>query len=114
MTGDFFKTLFSGNANMNDVGGPITVIKLTGEAAKSGIYVLLSVAAYISIQLAIFNIIPFPALDGGYIFLFLYQLITRREFDEKKLNVINYIGFVLLMTLMVLVIIKDILHPIQF
>lgn len=114
MTGTFFKTLFTGKANMNDVGGPISVIRLTGEAAKSGLYVLMSVAGFISIQLGLFNIIPFPALDGGYIFLYLYQLITRKEFDDNTLGIINYIGFVLLMTLMVLVVFKDIMHPMKF
>lgn len=114
MTGTFFKTLFTGKASMDDVGGPISVIRLTGEAAKAGIYDLMFVAAYISIQLGLFNIIPFPALDGGYIFLFIYQAISRKEIDDNKLGFINYIGFILLMTLMVLVLIKDIVHPLKF
>ena len=113
MTGSFFKTIFAGKASMNDVGGPISVVRLTGDAAKAGIYPLLYIAAYISIQLGIFNIIPFPALDGGYIFLYLYQAITRKEIDDNKIGIINYIGFILLMILMVLVLIKDILHPLQ-
>jgi regulator of sigma E protease len=112
-TGTFFKTLFTGKASMDDVGGPISVVRITGDAAKAGIYPLLFVAAYISIQLGIFNIIPFPALDGGYIFLFIYQAITRKEIDDNKIGIINYIGFILLMILMVLVLVKDILHPLQ-
>lgn len=112
-TGSFFKTLFTGKASMDDVGGPISVVRLTGDAAKAGIYPLLFVAAYISIQLGIFNIIPFPALDGGYIFLYIYQAITRKEIDDNKIGIINYIGFILLMILMVLVLVKDILHPLQ-
>lgn len=114
LTGQFFQTLFHGKASYNDVGGPITLITVTGTAAKAGIMPLLFISAYISIQLAIFNIIPFPALDGGYIFLFLFQIITKKEIDDNKVGVLNYIGFVLLMTLMVLVTIKDIIHPIHF
>ena len=111
--GSFFKTVFTGKASINDVGGPISVVRLTGEAAKAGIYPLLFVAAFISIQLGIFNIIPFPALDGGYIFLYIYQAITRKEVDDNKIGMINYIGFIFLMILMVLVLLKDILHPLQ-
>jgi len=112
-TGAFFKTLFTGKASMNDVGGPISVARITGDAAKAGIYPLLFVAAYISIQLGIFNIIPFPALDGGYILIYLYQAITRKEVDDNKIGIINYIGFILLMILMVLILVKDILHPLK-
>lgn len=110
----FFKTLFKGKASMNDFGGPVTIIKVSGAAAKAGIFSLMSFAAYISIQLGIFNIIPFPALDGGYILLFLFEIISGKKIDENKVGAINYIGFALLMTLMVLVTIKDILYPIKF
>lgn len=99
---------------MNDVGGPVTIIKLSGAAAKAGILTLLAFSAYISIQLAIFNIIPFPALDGGYIFLFLFEIITGKRVDQNKVGVINYVGFAILMMLMVLVTVKDLIHPIQF
>lgn len=110
----FFKTLFIGKADMNNVGGPVTIIKLSGAAAKAGILTLLAFCAYISIQLAIFNVIPFPALDGGYIFLFLFETITGKKVDQNKLGMVNYVGFAILMMLMVLVTVKDILHPIQF
>ena len=110
----FFGTLFKGQASSSDFGGPVTIIKLSGAVAKAGIIPLMTFAAYLSVQLAIFNIIPFPALDGGWIFLFLFEIITRKKVDDKKVGFINYIGFALIMTLMVLVTIKDILYPIKF
>lgn len=110
----FFKGLFTGNVSKNDFGGPVTIIKFSGAAAKAGIVSLMAFSAYISIQLAIFNIIPFPALDGGYIFLFLFEIITGKKVDESKIGFVNYIGFALLMALMVVVTIKDILYPIKF
>ena len=110
----FFKTLFKGKASMNDVGGPLTIIKISGAAAKAGILSLLAFSAYISIQLAIFNIIPFPALDGGYILLFLFEIATGRKVDDNKVGIINYVGFAILMALMVLVTVKDIFYPIKF
>ncbi|UZQ51107.1 RIP metalloprotease RseP [Clostridium kluyveri] len=113
-TFSFFKTLFKGKASMNDVGGPLTIIKISGAAAKAGILSLLAFSAYISIQLAIFNIIPFPALDGGYILLFLFEIVTGRKVDDNKVGIINYVGFAILMALMVLVTVKDIFYPIKF
>lgn len=113
-TFSFFKTLFSGKASVNDVGGPLTIIKISGAAAKAGILSLTAFAAYITIQLGIFNIIPFPALDGGYILLFLFEIITGKKVDDNKVGIINYVGFAILMTLMVIVTIKDILYPIKF
>lgn len=110
----FFGQLFKGNVGANDVGGPITIIKVSGQAAKAGIGTLLFFTAYLSVQLAIFNIIPFPALDGGWIFLLLFQIITGKEVDKEKVATINYYGFLALMALMVLVLIKDIINPIQF
>ena len=110
----FFGTLFKGQASSSDFGGPVTIIKLSGQIAKAGIIPLMTFVAYLSVQLAIFNIIPFPALDGGWIFLFLFEIITRKKVDDKKVGFINYIGFALIMTLMVLITIKDILYPIKF
>lgn len=110
----FFKTIFKGKATANDFGGPITIIKVSAQAAKLGILSLMTFLAFLSVQLGIFNIIPFPALDGGWIFMLLIELITGKKLDDNKVGVINYIGFAILMTLMVLVVIKDIIHPVQF
>ncbi|GAA0122097.1 MAG: RIP metalloprotease RseP [Clostridium argentinense] len=110
----FFGQLFQGKISKDDVGGPITIIKVTGKVAKAGLTTLMFFIAYLSVQLAIFNIIPFPALDGGWIFLLLLQIITRKEFNKEKVATINYYGFMILMALMVIVLIKDIVSPIQF
>lgn len=107
------KTLFTGKASASDIGGPITIIKVSTKAAEQGFIPLMAIAAYLSVQLAIFNIIPFPALDGGWIFLLLFEIITRKKVDDNKIGFINYIGFAILMTLMVVVLIKDILYPIK-
>jgi regulator of sigma E protease len=107
------KTIFAGKASAGDIGGPITIIKVSTKAAEQGIIPLMAFAAYLSVQLAIFNVIPFPALDGGWIFLLLFEIITRRKIDDKKIGIINYIGFAILMALMFVVIIKDIFYPIK-
>ncbi len=68
--------------------------------------------AFLSVQLAVFNLLPFPALDGGRIFIELIQMIIRKEIPAKYIEAVNTVGFMLLMGLMVLVTIKDIIFPI--
>lgn len=108
------KTMITGKASLNDVGGPVTIIKATGAAAKAGIWTLMFFAAFLSVQLAVFNLLPFPALDGGWIVLLLIELITRRKINDKIISTLNYVGFSALILLMILVTVKDILMPISF
>lgn len=110
----FFGTLFKGKAKLAEVGGPVTIIKVSGKMAKAGLINLIFFTAFLSVQLGIFNIIPFPALDGGWIFMLLFEIITGKKLDDDKVGTINYIGFMILMGLMVLVTLKDILYPIKF
>ncbi len=107
------KTIVTGEANLKtDVGGPVTIIKMSGQAAKAGANTLLWFMAFLSVQLAVFNLLPFPALDGGRIFIELIQMIIRKEIPAKYIEAVNTVGFMLLMGLMVLVTIKDIIFPI--
>lgn len=109
------KMIFTGKADLKtDVGGPVTIIKLSGAAAKAGIWNLLYFTAFISINLAVFNLLPFPALDGGWTVLLLIELITKRKVPDKIVGALNFAGFALLMGLMLLVTVKDILFPINF
>jgi regulator of sigma E protease len=108
------KSIFTGKANLKtDVGGPVTIVKMTGTAAKSGIITLIWFTAYLSIQLAVFNLLPFPALDGGWIIMLLFELITRKKVPDKVVGALNFVGFSLLMLLMLLVTVKDILFPVS-
>lgn len=107
------KMLVTGEANVKtDVGGPVSIIRLTGVAAKNGLWTLMSFTALMSINLAVINLLPFPALDGGWALMILFELITGKKVPDKVSNTINAIGMILLMVLMLLVTIKDILFPI--
>ena len=64
-------------------------------------------------SLAVFNLLPFPALDGGWAIILFIELITRRKVPDKVVGAINYVGFMILMGLMVLVTLKDIIFPVQ-
>lgn len=105
--------IFTGKASKNDVGGPVTILRLTYAVSQSGIIDLMVFSAFISIQLGIFNLLPFPALDGFWIFVSLYEIITRKKANRDKVGIINTIGFVLLLLIMILVTIKDVLYPIK-
>lgn len=108
------KMMITGNVNFKtDVGGPVSIIKMSSEAAKNGIWNLMNFIAFISINLAVFNMLPFPALDGGWTVILLIELITRRKVPDKVVGAMNYAGMMLLFGLMILVTIKDILFPIQ-
>ncbi len=107
---DFFKKIFAGKASTKDVVGPVGIIHLVGEAAKTNIYNVLSLAALISINLGIVNLLPIPALDGGRLVFLIIEGIIGRPLDPEKEGLIHLTGFVLLMGLMLFMIYKDILR----
>ena len=108
------KMMISGDLNLKtDVGGPVSIIRMSNEVAKNGIWNLVYFIGYISISLAVFNMLPFPALDGGWTVLLLIELITRKKVPEKIVGAINYVGIMILFGIMILVTVKDILFPIQ-
>ncbi|EYE89343.1 hypothetical protein Q428_03435 [Fervidicella metallireducens AeB] len=98
-----------GKISSADVGGPIAIVKMSGEAARSSIWSLLAFAGFLSINLGVINLIPFPALDGGWVVIILIEALTGKKIDEDKIGVINLIGFSLLITLMIFVTYKDII-----
>lgn len=110
----FFGTLFHGKVSVNDVGGPISIIRISTMVAETGITNLMMLTAMLSVQLGILNIIPFPALDGGWIFILLIEIISGKKLDDKKVGAVNYIGFILLMSFMVFIVLKDIISPLKF
>jgi regulator of sigma E protease len=79
-----------------------------GEAAKFGFTNLLTFTALISLNLAVINLIPFPALDGGRLLFVAIEGITRRRINVKFVNILNVVGFALLMLLMISVTVSDV------
>ncbi|MCX7903656.1 MAG: RIP metalloprotease RseP [Caloramator sp.] len=102
--------LITRKVSADNVGGPVAIIKMSGEAAKIGIWSLLYFAAFLSINLGIMNLIPFPALDGGWVVITFIEGITGRKIDENKIGLINLIGFTLLMLLAIIITYRDILR----
>ena len=104
------KMLFSGEASISELGGPIMIAQLAGETARAGVAPLLMFMALISVNLAFLNILPIPGLDGGHIFITLVQSIIRRPLSLRVRMILQQIGMTLLLMLMVTVMFNDIVR----
>ncbi|MBT3230592.1 RIP metalloprotease RseP [Candidatus Uhrbacteria bacterium] len=103
------KNLVSGNGLGVEVSGPVGIAVMTGEAAQMGFVYILQFAAILSINLAILNILPIPALDGGRIMFLIIEGIIRKPVSPKVEAVVHNVGFLLLMLLILFVTYKDVL-----
>jgi len=100
--------IFDGTSKSASIAGPVGIAGMVGDAAKLGISYLLMFTAIISINLGVINLVPFPALDGGRILFVTIEGIIRRPIKPVIANVVNTIGFGLLLILMAFVTYKDI------
>lgn len=99
---------FTGQGSIASVTGPVGMVGIVGDAYEFGFAYLLSFAALVSINLAIINLVPFPALDGGRLFFLLIEAIKGSRINPKIANTANVIGFALLILLMLFVTYHDI------
>lgn len=95
--------LLTGKLAITAVGGPVTTIKLTSEMAAAGAQSFLTIAAYIGVNLAVFNLLPIPALDGSKVVFCLIEWIFRRPVPRKVEAAIHAAGFILILGFAVLV-----------
>ena len=108
MTFAFIGKLVTGSESVRDnVGGPLMIAKQSKEAADRGARRFWEFVAYLSIALAVFNILPIPALDGGHLVFLVYEAIVRREPSLKVRMVVQQVGVALSLMLMVFVIFND-------
>jgi len=106
----FIQKLFSGHVSMKNVGGPIMVVQIAGQAAQTGISSILTVLAFLSIQLGILNLLPIPILDGGHLLFNFAELIYRRPVSVRIREIAQQVGLALLLMLMILVFYNDIVR----
>ncbi|MBP7460152.1 MAG: RIP metalloprotease RseP [Candidatus Delongbacteria bacterium] len=109
----FLKQLIFGQISAKYVGGPVYIIQLSGKMAQAGLESLLSFIALISLNLALLNLLPIPALDGGHILVFLIEAVIRHPLSLKQKSIIQYTGFGLLIIVTVMVTFNDILRLMQ-
>jgi regulator of sigma E protease len=102
------KKMISGNVSAKSVSGPIEIAKFSQRAMEHGAESLFMLIAFISAQLGLINLFPIPALDGGHLLIYSLEAIIRREFSAKVKTALMNIGFILLLSLMVFIVLNDI------
>jgi regulator of sigma E protease len=91
-----------------NLSGPIALVKTSGMAAEMGPAVYLGLMATVSLQLAIFNLLPIPVLDGGTILMLLVEMTMRRDLSLNVKELVFKVGFVCIMMLVAFVVYNDI------
>lgn len=102
--------LVTGGLSLKTLGGPIAIAQLAGESAQQGLIAFLGMMAFISVQLAVFNLVPLPVLDGGLILLFLIESIRRKPLSQKFKENWQKVGFAFIIALSAFVILNDIVR----
>ncbi len=102
--------LATGQLSPKNLMGPLGIIQISGQAAQAGIAALLQLLAILSVSLAVINLLPLPALDGGHLVFLLIELVTRRRVSPVLQERITTAGFFLLMALMVFVLYNDVVN----
>lgn len=103
-----FGQLITGQVSLNQVSGPVGIAGIVGDAAAVGLTTLLYLTAFISVNLAVINLLPIPALDGGRLVFVAIEAITRRPIPPVWASRVNLVGFAALMLLMLVATVSDI------
>lgn len=103
------KQLFTGEVAVSELSGPVGIVYATNEAAKSGVMYVIYLAALLSLNLAIINLLPFPALDGGRLLFLVIRLFTGKRVSDETEGKIHFIGICLLFALMIYVTFNDVI-----
>ena len=112
------KMLVTGKVGVRDLSGPVGIVSTMGQAVEAGVESgglgaaalnVLTMMVLLSVNLGVMNLLPIPALDGGRILFILFEVIFRRPVPQKAEAVVHFIGFILLMVLMVLILFSDVL-----
>ena len=116
MAGLVFKSLgmlFTREASIQDMAGPVGIVQLLGQAAESGWYTVLNLCTLLSVNLGVFNLFPIPALDGGRILFILIEWIRGKPVPPEKEGMVHLIGMGLLLILVGVVTFNDVLRLIR-
>lgn len=108
--GGLIAGLVSGKGVSADVAGPVGIAVATGEVARLGFIYLLQFTALLSINLAVINFLPLPALDGGRVLFLIIEKIRRKPVDRRIEGIVHQIGFGLLLLLALFVTVQDVRH----
>ena len=102
--------LFTGAESTKNLTGPIGIVYMVGETAKMGLLSLAQFTAFISLNLAIVNMLPFPALDGGRLLFMVIRIFTGKAISDETEGKIHFIGLMLLFGLMIYITFQDVFN----
>ena len=105
---DTIRQLITGDVSVKELSGPVGIVYAVNDTAKAGVIYVVYLSALLSLNLAIMNMLPLPALDGGRLLVLLIRKITGKRVTDEMEGRIHFIGIVLLMLLMVFVTWNDI------
>lgn len=102
--------LITGKVGLESLAGPVGIADITGQAAEAGWLPLVRLTALLSLNLGILNILPFPALDGGRLTFIAFEALRGKPIDPNKESLVHFVGFALLMMLMLLITYNDVVR----
>jgi len=100
--------LVTGHVSMKEMGGPIMIYDIAASAGRRGASDFFGALAWLSMSLAILNLMPIPALDGGHLMVFAYETVRRKPLGMRGRQILAYTGLLILLLLMALVFANDI------
>jgi len=105
---EYLGTLFTGGGSMEDLVGPVGIVSIINDNAKLGFVYIANLAALISLNLGIVNLLPFPALDGGRLLFLVIRKVTGKAITDEIEGKIHFAGIMLLFTLMIYLVFQDV------
>lgn len=107
---DIIVKLFTGDVSAKELSGPVGIVYVVNDSAKAGIIYVVYLAALLSLNLAVMNLLPFPALDGGRLLFLLIRKVTGKRVTDEMEGKIHFVGIMLLFALMIYVTWNDIVR----
>lgn len=107
---EVIKGLVLGELSTKTLGGPILIAQVAGKAAETGLTELITLVAFLSLQLGIINLFPIPILDGGHLTFYAIEFIKGKPLSDRVIGYAQQVGFVMLMALMLLVTWNDLVR----
>jgi regulator of sigma E protease len=110
MTFSFLWDLVTGQSSIKNLGGPVMIFQVTGEAAKAGLAQFLGFMAFLSLQLGVLNLFPIPVLDGGHLVFLTVEGVMGRPLELRTREIAMKIGFFLLIALLIVITKNDLVR----
>jgi regulator of sigma E protease len=104
------KNMISGQLPLSNIGGPVSMVEVAGHAAKDGVRTFLLVMSFMSVNVGIVNLLPFPALDGGHLLLQFLEALYGKPLSQNLQIKIQKMGIIFLFILFILVFCNDIMR----